>query len=231
MPSESDDPGLLRSFLATYAKGGDVDQVRTRLRASNCSMAASPGPFSSSRSRFIHVGCGRLGARLVRNKASLPPSTQQASAVSTPPLEPPKASSPTSQTSSDASPQPLCLRDQVPIRSPGCFLRDTTDVARAQTIYRAIFHQPVPRGCVGAYRRAQCGGEAKAESAAKADVPEAQATQQAEAAARLAAANKRWKRNARNLRRRRSKRAVSKSHYRRPPMRDQPLRHRSPVRP
>ena len=188
--AESDDPALLRSFLATYAKGGDVDQVRARLRTLKLQHGGKPRTVFIIASALLFMLVAVASLAWFEIKAFLPPSTQQASAVSPSPLVPPAASSSTSKIPSDASPPAIVPTGPSPDQVAWMLLRDTTDVAALKRFTERFSTSPLREDASARIAELNAAEKAKAASAAKADVAlKAQATQQAEAAARLAEAN------------------------------------------
>ena len=187
--AESDDPVLLRSFLATYAKGGDVDQVRARLRTLKLQHGGKPGTAFIIEGALVSMLVAVAALAWFEVKASLPPATQQASAVTARPVVPLTASP--SNTPSDASASTPVPTGPSPDEVAWILLRDTTDIAALKRFTEQFPNSPLRNDAATRIAELNAAEKAKMAAAAKADATlRAQAAQQAEAAARLAAANK-----------------------------------------
>jgi cytoskeletal protein RodZ len=189
--SESDDPALLRSFLATYAKGGDVDQVRTRLRTLKLQQGRQPGSAIIISSALAVMLIAVVALVWFEIKAWPPAAPQQASVASTPALVPSSASTAVTQAAGDSSAAANTATGPSPDEVAWMLLRDTSDVAALKRFTEQFPNSPLREDAAARITDLNAAGAAKAAAAARAAASlKAQAAQQAEAAARLEAANK-----------------------------------------
>jgi len=98
----SNDPVLLKSFLATYPKGADADQIRARLRSLEKRKTALSMPALAAAATLVILGLGGVFYWLV-NKSTLP-STPQTPAVSAALPLPAAPAAPAAQASAASAP-------------------------------------------------------------------------------------------------------------------------------
>jgi hypothetical protein len=186
----SDAPAVLESFLATYRKGDDADQVRARLRVlapPQSRTLAKPAVLIPSALAIV-LAAGAGFAWLATKSPSS--STQQAAVMASAPTVPAVVSAPAVQSAgSTVQPGPSSVLN--PDEVAWLLIKDTTDEAALRRFVQRYPDSPLRKEAEARIATLVADTAAKAEAALKAQIGQqaaeaalrAQIAQQAEAAA------------------------------------------------
>jgi hypothetical protein len=187
--SISDRPAVLRAFLTTYTKGGDVDQIRGRLRIVELQQSRQPRTTIIANGLAVALLAG--GVVLWFKIKSPLPLGQQAPALTVPSAMLPGASVSADQSADGTAAETGPATGPSPDLVAWLLLKDTTDDAALQRFTEQFPNSPLREDAAKRIAELRLAVTARARAAARAEAAlKAQAAQQAEAAARLEAANK-----------------------------------------
>jgi hypothetical protein len=173
--SASDRPAVLRAFLTTYTKGGDVDQIRGRLRVLELQQARQPRAATIISSALAVVLIAGGAVYWLKIKSPLPAG----------------ASVSADQAANGTSADTRAATGPSPDLVAWLLLKDTNDDTALKRFTEQFPNSPLREDAVARIAELKTAEAARARAAARAEaVQKAQAAQQAEAAARLEAANK-----------------------------------------
>lgn len=191
--SASDDPAVLKSFLATYAKGADAAQVRARLHQIKPRPGWQPPRLAIAALAAVAVLL-LAGASLywLANKPTSP-ATQQVKAATTTAPSPVSGTAPAAVLAIGTSPETTVPAGPSPDEVAWQLLQDTTDDAALRRFIRKFPESPLRKraearlDALSAEQAARADAAAEAELAAKAQAQQALEAERAKAAAQATA--------------------------------------------